>query len=50
MQTQREEIVRIPSNPKTTDGMYQFQGNNPIQEYKNKMPFEFKWNKRTFLI
>ena len=26
--------------------MYQVQGNNPIQEYKSKMPSEFKWNKR----
>ena len=26
------------------DGMYHFKQNNPIQECKNKMPFEFKWN------
>ena len=38
--------MSTPSNIENTDGMYQFQGNNPIQKYKNKMPFEFKWNKR----
>ena len=44
MQIQREENVRTPSDIKNTDGMYQFKCNNPIQEYKNKIPFEFKWN------
>ena len=47
MQSQREENVRTPSNTKNTVGMYQFQGNDPIKEDdKNKMSFEFKWNKR----
>ena len=46
MRTQREENVTTPSNTKTTDGMYQFQGNNPIQEYQKKMPSEFRRNKR----
>ena len=49
IRTQREENMRAPSNTKNTEGMYQSQGNNPIQEYKYKMPFEFKWNKRKAL-
>ena len=40
-----ETNVRTPNNTKT-DGMYQFKQNNPIQEYKNQMPFEFKWNQQ----
>ena len=44
MQTQKEDKMRTLSGIEHTDGMYQFKSNNPIQEYKNKMPFEFKWN------
>ena len=46
MQTQREETARTPTDTGNIDDMYQFQNNNPIQESKNKMQFEFKWNKR----
>ena len=38
--------MRTQIGIENTDGMYQFKGNNPIQEFKNKMPFEFKWNNR----
>ena len=38
--------MRTPNDNENTDGIYKFQNNNPIQEYKNKMRFEFKWNKR----
>ena len=44
MRTQIEGNVRTPRGIENTDGMYQFKRNNPIQEYNNKMPFEFKWN------
>ena len=38
--------MRTLSNTENIDGMYQFQGNNPVQDYNTKMPFKFKWNKR----